>query len=368
MDLIYTNESLEDVGVLLNYELDMAYGIDENNFECTVDTESHCCQAGYYLYIEGTEYGGIVDNIQVDTESKSVVYSGRTWHGILGSKVIVPLVSGEESIDSVTITTTTKSGSAAFVTSDSTEPMLLDDGSTMYVTDVLTLAGKYLILSGDANACIGYLIERIGLGDLFSVSTESAGVDIDGYQFHRYTDAYTGICKMLASVGLKLKTEFINSTVVLSAVPQYDYSQDEEFDSDLVEFKLTKKYKTVNHLICLGSGELDERTVIHLYADVNGNISQTQTQTGLSEYAAVYDYSSVESEEELLKSGMEELQSLWEQDRLEINFDVDSDTYDVGDIVGALDNLTGIVVSASINKKIIKIENGQITISYEVGE
>lgn len=336
------NESFEDVGVLLNYELDMAYGTDENNFECTVNTESHCCQAGYYLYIEGTEYGGIVDNIQVDTESKSVVYSGRTWHGILGSKVIVPLVSGDGSSDKVTISTVNSDG--------------------------MSLVGKYLILSGDANACVEYLIERIGLGGLFSASTESAGVDIDEYQFHRYTDAYTGIFKMLASVGLKLKTEFINGTVVLSAVPQYDYSQDEEFDSDLVEFKLTKKYKTVNHLICLGSGELDERTVIHLYADVNGNISQTQTQTGLSEYTAVYDYSNVESEEELLKSGMEELQSLWGQNELGINFDGDSDTYDVGDVVGAVDNITGIVVSASINKKIIKIENGQITISYEVGE
>lgn len=336
------NESFEDVGVLLNYELDMAYGTDENNFECTVNTESHCCQAGYYLYIEGTEYGGIVDNIQVDTESKSVIYSGRTWHGILGSKVIVPLVNGEKSTDKVTISTVNSDG--------------------------ISLVGKYLILSGDANACMEYLIERIGLGGLFSASTESAGVDIDEYQFHRYTDAYTGIFKMLASVGLKLKTEFINGTVVLSAVPQYDYSQDEEFDSDLVEFKLTKKYKTVNHLICLGSGELDERTVIHLYADVNGDISQTQTQTGLSEYTAVYDYSNVESEEELLKSGMEELQSLWGQNELDINFDGDSDTYDVGDVVGAIDNITGIVVSASINKKIIKIENGQITISYEVGE
>ena len=43
MDLIYMNDNKEDLGVLLDYEMDMAFGQDENNFECTINAAAHCC-------------------------------------------------------------------------------------------------------------------------------------------------------------------------------------------------------------------------------------------------------------------------------------------------------------------------------------
>lgn len=342
MDLIYMNNEREDVGVLNSYELDLAYGADENNFECTIGRESHCCNAGYYLYVDGTEYGGIIDGIQVNSESDEIVYSGRTWHGILGSKIITPLKSGESGSGGVSLKTTDANG--------------------------VSLVDKYLVISGDANACLGVLVKRIGLSDLFSASTATSGATITQYQFYRYCDAYTGIVKMLASAGLKLKTEFTDDTVRLSAVPKYDYSEDEEFDSELVGFKISRQYNAVNHLICLGKGELDERTVVHLYADANGNVSSTQSQFGLDEYADTYDYANVESVDELIASGTEQLQSLWGQNEIDVSFDGDAETYDVGDVVGAYDTIAGIAVSATICKKIIKIDNGRVSISYEVGE
>ena len=58
----------------------------------------------------------------------------------------------------------------------------------------------------------------------------------------------------------------------------------------------------INHLICLGLGELKNRTVIHLYADANGVISRTQTQFGSDEVTNVYDYAGAETEN-LIKSG-----------------------------------------------------------------
>ena len=90
MDLIYMNEKHEDVGVLSGYLLDLAYGKDENNFECTVDIDNHVCREKYMLYIDGTEYGGIIDVISPDTDKKEIVYSGRTWHGVLEKKIIYP--------------------------------------------------------------------------------------------------------------------------------------------------------------------------------------------------------------------------------------------------------------------------------------
>lgn len=321
MDLIYTNALKEDVGVLLDYDLDLAFGADENNFECTISSKSHCCEAGSLLYIDSTEYGGIIDGIQSRNDTEEVIYSGRTWQGILNSKVIEP-----------------------------------DSGSA------------YLVLSGEANAVIGSLISRLGLSGLFTADTANSGLTIKSYQMNRYIEGYDGIRKMLKSVNGKLLFTFKQGKVVLSAVARHDYSADEEFDSDLVAFNIKKKYKTVNHLVCLGTGELIARTVLHLYADAEGNISQTQSLTGLEEYAAVFDYPNAESEEELLNSGIEELQSLWEPADLSIDFDATSDSYDIGDIVGAWDNITGISVAAEITKKIVTIKNGQTTISYKVGE
>lgn len=321
MDLIFTNASREDQGVLLDYELDMAFGSDENNFECTVQSSSHCCEAGSLLYMEGTEYGGVVDAIQSKSDTQEVIYSGRTWQGILESKILEP-----------------------------------DSGA------------DYLVLSGEANAVIANLLSRLALTDLFEASSVDSGLTISNYKMDRYIAGYTGIKKMLASIGGKLLFSFQADKVVLSAVAVHDYTQDEQFDSDLVDFDVKKSYKTVNHLICLGKGELAERTVLHLYADKEGNISQTQTQFGLDEVTAVYDYSSVESTDELMVGGMERLAELWEPDSLKIDFDDTTDNYDVGDIVGAVDNITGITISSRITKKIVTIKNGQITISYEVGE
>lgn len=342
MDLIYMNQEMVDLGVLQDFEMDLAFGTDENNFECKIPSSMHCCDAGYYLYIEGTEYGGTVDTIEVVSETQEVIYYGRTWHGILGSKVILPLQSGEASMGDVTITAVNSNGES-------------------YVD-------RYLIISGDAHSCIQFLLERMGLSELFTASELTSGVTIKNFQFDRFIDGYSGLVDMLNSVGYRLQLEYSDGKVILSAQKQYNYATDEEFDPDLVNMQLKKKINAVNHLVCLGSGELENRTVIHLYADEAGEISQTQTQFGIKEYAAVYDFSSVESEEELLKEGTNQLKSLWLSDEMVIKLDDSSDFYHVGDKVGATDNITGLSATATIQKKIVTIANGLISISYEVGE
>lgn len=337
MDLIYTTPELEDIGVLHTYELDLAFGEDENSFECVIPSKDHCCSAGSFLYVDDTEYGGIVDSIKSNTERQEVTYSGRTWHGILASKVVLPLQA---------------------------------DGEP-YVQGVLvneSLANQYLRISGDANLCLAYLIERTGLEGLFAVSSSLSGIEISAYQFQRYTDLYTGIRKMLQSAGAKLRIRYKDGKAVLSAVPLVDYSDAEEFDSDQYSYTASRHFNTVNHLICLGSGELADRMVIHLYADADGNISQTKTFTGLDDITATYDYPNVESEDELVSKGREELRSLWEQNEINISLDESEAVYDIGDTVGAYDNITGLSSSAAIVKTIVAIKDGKINISYKVGD
>lgn len=263
MDLIYADSKRKDIGVLLDFKYDLAYGKDENNFELEVALNNHCCDAGYHLYMEGTEYGGIIDKIRVDTENGKVVYSGRTWHGILEGKVIEP-----------------ESGA------------------------------DYYIVTGDANEVLAELIDKLGLSELFSASTEASDVDIGQYSF-RYAKGYTGICAMLAEFDGKLQVTYQGDSVVLSAVYLNDYSQDEEWDSSQAGFEIERNHRPVNHLICLGSGDLKNRYVIHLFTDENGGVQpyattdnpmsdadyiltkEKQLLFGSSEVAEVYDYGSV---------------------------------------------------------------------------
>ena len=320
MDLIYMNASREDIGVLNDYKLDLAYGVDENDFELQIPSSAHCCNDGFYLYIDGTEYGGVVDSIGSDTDAQEVTYTGRTWHGLLNSKIIEP-----------------------------------DTGK------------DYLVLSGEANTILGSLISRLGLEDLFSASVEDSGLTVTGYKMNRYIAAYEGIRKMLDTVAGKLRFTFADGKVIISAHPRGDYTQNRELDSDLVGLKVKRHYHPVNHLICLGRGELADREVIHLYVDAAGNISKSQTLTGIDERTDVYDNSNAESLEDLESGGVDRLKELALADEVETAFDEDDDIYDVQDLVGATDNITGLTATAKITKKIVTIESGQITISYKVG-
>ena len=306
MDLIYTDRQHFDVGVLHDYTFDLAFGSDENDFELTIDKGNHCCETGSLLYIEGTEYGGVVDGLKVVTKNDELTYKGRTWHGILASKVLKP-----------------------------------DNGQ------------DYLILAGEANAVIDSLIKRMGLSNLFIASSVDSGLEISGYSMNRYIDAYTGIKKMLETVSGKLKFSVSsNGTVILSAVPAVDYTADEQFDSDLVEMEIETTCNAVNHLICLGKGELAQRQVVHLYTDKNGKISTKQTFKGLEEVEAVYDYPNAESIEELTNSGKEKLAKYAVSNSVKMDFPAEENIYDIGDIVGSRENVTGITASERITKKV----------------
>ncbi len=225
MDLIYMDAQRNDIGVITAYDFDMAYGDDENTFELTLDLDDHCCDYGFYIYVEHEEYGGIVDNIEVDTSHHEVKYSGRTWHGLLDSKVIQPDIGRD-----------------------------------------------YKMISGDANECLGEIIEELDITDVFMAEMEASGIEVVNYQFERYVTAYKGIRQMFNSVGAKLKIEWREGYVRLSAVYIDDYSQDEEFDTSQVDFKLIQHGNPVNHLICLGQGELADRAVIHIFTDEGGGI------------------------------------------------------------------------------------------------
>lgn len=254
MDMIYANANRQDIGVIDDFKLDLAYGADENNFQLEMALNQHCCEEGYLVYIEseksgmveGSEYGGVVDEIEVDTERNKVIYTGRTWHGIMAEAVIVP-PKGQD----------------------------------------------YLQISGECNAAIRALIHHVNLGDLFEVSTENSGIIIYDISRFRYSNLYDALRNMLFGAGAKLKMEYKKGRLLLSAVPYVDYSQNEEWDASQIGFRIKKNFKPVNHIICLGNGELKDRHVIHLFADKYGEIQPyKRTESPVKDADYIIDTSS----------------------------------------------------------------------------
>lgn len=169
---------------------------------------------------------------------------------------------------------------------------------------------------------------------------------------------------MLASYGAKLKLEYDGAHVVAWAEPVVDYSEYDTMDPYKMALRMQKNYLPVNHLVCLGTGELDERIVVHLYADEKGNVSQTQSLFGLMERALKYDYTSADRET-LIEDGTEKLLELQACDASEMNLFDDSE-YDIGDIVGSYDPDTGILLITSIASKIVSIDSqDNIVIEYQ---
>ncbi|PJM72329.1 hypothetical protein CS006_10350 [Bifidobacterium primatium] len=317
IDLIITDAGHVDRMAVDDYTLDCAWGADENDFELTIDRN---IPSGAYTYLDGSECGGVVDALRdrLDGDGSTLTYSGRTWHGMLAGKILAPDIGQD-----------------------------------------------YLTVQGPASTVIGQLLNRIGLAGTFTASQPPSGPDptVGTYQFDRYTDAYTGMRKMCAASGLKLRLAYRSGSVNIWAEPVEHYG--DTIDSDLVDFDATRTWRHVNHLIGLGKGDLKDRVVSHWYADAKGNVSQRQTFTGVDEIAQVYDYNNAEADE-LAKSTREKLEEMQSEGDVSVTIrNPDSISLDVGDTVAARDNITGITVNATITKKIVKIAKGSVSVDYE---
>lgn len=315
MDLIVTDATGKPVASHASYTLDLAFGSGENDFDLQV--EDAALKAGSRIMIDGTEYGGIIDDTDVDVDGglSTVTWHGRDWHGVLASKIIEP------------------------------------DGNNDYLT-----------LSGTIPVIMRTLVSRAGLQGLFTVTDESADHKTT-CQFDRYVDLYSGLVKMLRASGLKLRLRNDGDKVSMSAMPVRTIG--DSIDSDLIDFTAKQAAHPINHLICLGKGELKDRTVIHWYADANGTFSHTQTLKGLDERTATYELSNAEADE-LEDKGRQKFQELRNTSTIDVDIPDGIDA-DVGDLVTGRDNNTGLVVTAEISKKIVKVSGGVLTVTYESG-
>lgn len=317
MDMVYTDEGGVEQGILTAYELDLAYGDEGNDFELTLPYGSHI-PAKAYVYADGTAWGGIVRGNRVSTmaDPPVSVVTGRTWQGMLSESYVCP-----------------------------------DAGKSHFEVDA------------EANAAIGAVVARQGMGGVFDVSESDTGVRI-ACRFDRFADAYSGLRKMLAGAGMRLDVaKPPGRKPVLSAVPAR--TELVEGSSSPVAYELSCD-TPYNHMILLGAGEMEEREVVHLYADRAGSVSRTQTLFGADERQYLYELSN-ESGAELLDSGTKKLAELQKAGSCELGLP-EGMALEVGDSWMVRDDEAGLQAEAEVVAVVVEAGDEGVMVTNEIGD
>lgn len=321
MEFMIANANKMEEGELPDsFSVDFDIG-DTNDVEITCSRGS--LAFGMYLICPGTEYGALIEESDSWTNSATETWRGNAFRKFLQQYIIEP-----------------------------------------------PFGQDYRTVSGDAHDVFRQIIGSVYDG-LFTIPEEKSGIDVGIYKFDRYTDALTGFTKMLkrvnARVNIEIKQGDANEpfSVVLSAVPIQNLSSEIEYSQDSkIAINMSESRRGINHLICLGKGELKNRQVVHLYVQLDGSISQKKYYTGLNERMAVYDYSNAESIEDLTTKGKEQLVSLMGKKVMAMSVqDVD---VQIGDIIGGRDYEKQIYLQKPVVQKIVKIEQGDLSIEYKV--
>lgn len=319
--MIVLDANLHEIGEI-ETDIDIEYGTSEdstNDFEVTDAQMRNVAVGGFY--VPGTEIGGLFDYVKINSDADFRVYRGFTWRGLLKNSIIMPDV-GED----------------------------------------------YKIVSGDANVVISNMLSGL-FGGIFSVSAEDSGLILSNYQFPLYINFLDGIEGMLEKndYRLKITAQKVQShrpiQILLEAVPAVQVSGTYNEDNGIAMSYVINNMG-INHLICGGSGELQNRMIRHLYIDNNGNISSTQYYFGLDERTAFYDYPNAESEDDLLEYGMQQLKELASSKSLTMQAP-EQFNLEIGDKVrGVFPDGTEII--SPIVSKIYKISNGTMNIELKI--
>lgn len=319
MELILFDSDLKEIGPM-NLDVDFEVGDISalNDFELYFPYSLDA----YGVYIPDTEWGGIIEYDEGTTDSESLTLKGWTWRGLLSQEIIEP-----------------PSGS------------------------------DYKIVSGELNAVIRDILSE-ALGGFFTVPDVDTGKSITSHQFRLYTTVLEGLMDMLSDCGYRLniyakKTEaggrvqvFCEAVPVTTVEGQYD-------EDTGLGLRFVRSQMGINHLVCMGTGQLQDRQRVDLYVQDDGSIGKNQYYTGFLERTTYYDYNNAESLEELEESGKKRLKELAGYKKLEIT-DVNDQSLEIGDIVVGRHRTMGITVEKPVIKKILTIQGGKETIEYQV--
>jgi hypothetical protein len=267
-------------------------------------------------YIEGTEYGGLIEEIGQETESPMSTLSGETWRGLLKKEVVRPT------------------------------------------------SGLVRTVSGDGNAILRGLVSNV-LGGIFEVPETTSGVTVESYDMAAYQPILQELDGLLSFAGAKLVLTAVKEDGRVRIISELKPAAvvEGEFNSDNnIPMTFNDNRRGFNHCICVGGNS--GQTVVHLYADASGRISTTQTFTGIAERTTVYINNTTTSADQLRKEGTKAFQEELSYKTLSIDDAQAQDLGDIGDIItGSKDSL---IVRSPIERKLITNKDGRQTISCNV--
>lgn len=324
-EFILLNSTFHEIGpTTLNVDFEIGTAKDSTN-DFKLDTSIINKTNFYGLYIEGTELGGIL-NIDESTNVTDLhVLHGLTWRGMLTKHIIEP-PAGED----------------------------------------------YKVVSGDLNAIIADLISDFS--PLFYASSIPAGATVTNYKINRYVSTLEAIDKLLNDNGYRLKLTVnksasgqairIKAEAIAQTVLQGVYNNDL-----YIPMMYTKDNSGYNHIIAAGKGDLKDRQIVNLYLDQDGNVTTTQHFFGINEKTYFYDYSSVESIEELEKEATTKLKEIANKKVLALSSTDSKDkrlmSLEVGDVIKCVFP-GGDIIDAPVIKKIYTVQNGNIVTQIKV--
>ncbi len=308
VDVIHIDEYGREVGYLNFAQGDFDIGV-HNSFELIAPADEDIEQ-NHFVAIEDSEYGGSVDDIEIDTSQKYITIYGRTWHGILESNPVIP-----------------------------------DKGQS------------HLVLAGECNEVLQQLIDRLNLGFCMVADTANSGFVISGYTVPRIAKDMNGYAvarNALLSAGAKLRIRYDGSLrrAVLSAVKRMDYT-DNGIDGDQNDF-IIKKSRVVNHLHCMGTGQGVNRVTVDLYANDKGEVSHTQTLFGIKHKCEIYESPNSDLDD-LTEQGAKHLKDFQANLFTCSLINDNEEQYDIDDIVGGRSTTHNVSVVTTIAEKIASI-------------
>ena len=323
MNVAYTNDSLSAVGFISFVGFDTSIGDSGNQVQLKLHSDQKTELAkGSLIWSPGTEYGGIVQDIQSKIETdgqRYVYYSGPSWSGRLSQRIVCP-PSGKD----------------------------------------------HYTLDGEANEELNALMEYLGLDYLFQAPEGNSGITLNT-ELDRFADGYSALRKAAAENDCRLSMKYDNTTkkVIIQFVPRETHGN---YTSDNSPISVTVG-SPVNHLVCAGTGELQNRVVVHLYIDKNGKVSQTQYYKGADEISALYENTSADKDK-LIEEGTKKLLEYQEVNQVEISVeDGSEDLYPLDDVIVGFDPVTGIKASSTIAKKVVSVDaQGFESYRYEAAD
>lgn len=327
MDFISADiNGIEKEGYIRHSGVDMNIGT-ENTFEIKIQNKYFDSDRYWYesqVFAPGTEYGGIIRGVNPVTEDGIIKLKGPTWRGMLDQ-----------------------------------HPIYSD-------------ANTYFYLDGEANSVLSERISALGIGDLFVVDKSDSGIYFSNYEVPLQSMLMTAFTDALYELNARLDIKYVQGDanecgyVLLSVKPVVDHSEKIEISEDgNVKLNILDYRGGVNHMICLGGGELTSRTRIDLYAWPDGTIKKSQHYTGIQENCMYYENSNAGTVDELEQDGRKKFEDVKNYKQLKIS--VSNLDLELGDIVGGRERITGITMKSPVVRKILTVTGkGKETIQYKL--